>query len=227
MSLYTGALERAAAGAASVSAGLFASLSRMRGKRFFHPEGETYEGTASFLTTSFDLPFAGVGQAVVRLSRGAGLPGSLPDVFGLAVAFPEYGHDLLLASSGAGVLTRHLLVPGRSFFSLPYSSVLPYELDGRLVVFGARAGDGVRGLDPTETAEMGPLVATGRLRFDLTVAAAGSGGIERFASLVIDRSHEGDVRFNPWNCAPPLRPAGPLNRLRLETYAASQRARPT
>lgn len=227
MSIYTGALERAAGVASGASAALFASLSSLRRKRFFHPEGETYSGTATFTDTQFGLPFFGETPAQVRLSRGAGIPGTLPDVLGLAIKFPDLGHDLLLATSGDNVVTRHLLLPASSFFSMPYSSVLPYEVDDALIVFGARADRSLVEMGLAKPEDLGPLIASGKLRFDLTVCAVGANKSETFASVVVNRFHESDIHFNPWNCRAPLRPAGPLNRLRLETYQASQEARPS
>lgn len=225
MSIYTGTLERAASVASGASAALFASLSALRRKRFFHPVGETYSGTATFIQTRFGLPFSGATTAQIRLSRAAGVPGGLPDVLGLAVRFPELGQDLLLATSGDNAFTRHLLVPASSFASRPYSSVLPYELDG-LIVFGARADESLGTISSAKPEDLGHLVATGKLRFDLTVSGLGSGSSDTFGTLVVDGQHKGDIDFNPWNCRDPLRPAGPLNRLRLETYQASQAARP-
>ena len=226
MSFYTGALERAAAGMSRASATTFAALSAMRRKRFFHPEGVTYSGTVSFTSTSLGLPFAGEAEAHVRLSKGAGTPGSLPDVLGLAIKFPELGQDLLLATSGDNALTRHLLLPASGFFSQPYSSVLPYELANRLVVFGARASLQAGGHNPKDGADIANEVRQGTMRFELTVAAVGEGRSEDFGSLVLKEELAGDISFNPWNCRPPLKPAGPLNRLRLDTYKASQAARP-
>lgn len=226
MSIYTGALERAAEGVTAASATTFAALSALRGKRFFHPNGSTYSGTARFESTSLGLPFAGESSAHMRLSKGAGTPGGLPDVFGLAIRFLEPDHDLLLASSGDNVLTRHLLLPAKGFFSQPFSSILPYELANRFVVFGARAVAVAGGHNPSTSDEVAAETRRGGMRFDLTVAAVGSSESETFASLVIEHELPEDIRFNPWNCRPPLRPAGPLNRLRLDTYKASQAARP-
>lgn len=226
-SIYTGVLERVAEGASGASAALFASLSRVRRKRFFHPDGETYAGTATFRPSNTDLPFQGGTEAIVRLSRGAGIPGSLPDVLGLAVKLPQLGHDFLLATSGKGPVTRHLLLPAAGFFTLDYSSVLPYELGDELVVFGARADESLKSTNTAVPEEVAHLAASARLRFDLWVARVGDAHPESFGSLVIDRPHKGDVDFNPWTCRPPLRPAGPLNRLRRETYRKSQAARPS
>jgi hypothetical protein len=218
--------EAAAAPLSTVSAALFAALSAVRRKRVFHPRGDTYEGTATFRPSTLGEPFDGSHRALVRLSRGAGLPRVLPDLFGLAVKIPDIGQDLLFATSGRGTVTRHTLLPARGFFRLPYSSVLPYELDGRLVVLGAIADPALRSEAAAHTDELAPYVASGRLRFDLTLAGVGAREPEVVGVLVVDRVHDGDVSFNPWSSHPRLRPAGGLNRLRRESYESSQEARP-
>lgn len=225
MSIYTGVLERAAQSVTFASAGVFAGLSRLRGKRFFHPDGVACEATIAFLPTSFDLPFSGDTSALVRLSRGIGVPGSLPDVFGLAVKLPEPEHDFLFATSGASPVARHLLFPASGAFRFPYSTVLPFELDQRLVVFGARPHPATGTSGARSISQIAELVASQGARFELSVVAVGSKRWEVFASLMIERLYHGDISFNPWNCRAPLVPAGPLNRLRLETYEASQASR--
>lgn len=49
--------------------------------------------------------------------------------------------DLLLATSGERPIVRHLFVPATSFDAIRFSSVLPYRLGDRTVVFGARSDD--------------------------------------------------------------------------------------
>jgi hypothetical protein len=115
--------EAAARPLSEASAALFAVLSAARGKRFFHPFGSAFEGTVTFLPDG-DLPFSGSHRAIVRLSRGAGLPGPLPDVLGLALRIPDLDQDLLLATSGENAATRHMLLPAAGFFQRPYSTVL-------------------------------------------------------------------------------------------------------
>lgn len=219
-------LERAVGPLAGLSAATFAGLSAARGKRFFHPTGEVLGGQITFQETSFGLPFNGIHPVISRLSRGIGLPPSAPDVLGLAVKIPEYDQDLLFATSGTSALTRHLLLPAGGFFSMPYSTILPYELHGRLIVFGAKADDDLREMSRADLADLPPLVATGRLRFELNVGGAGTSEHQTYASVVLDNSRIEKVSFNPWNTHPDLRPAGGLNRLRRDSYRSSQAARP-
>jgi hypothetical protein len=173
-----------------------------------------------------DLPFHGTHRALVRLSRGVGLPERAPDVLGLAVKVPDLGQDILLASSGEGPLTRHLLIPARGYFRRPYSTVLPFEIDGRSIVLGARAAAGLSAMNGDDLDEVASLARDGRVHFDLTVAETGSSEVVTFGSLELHDRHDGDVSFNPYNTYGPLEPAGALNRLRRETYAGSQEARP-
>jgi hypothetical protein len=217
--------ERAAAPLSGVSAALFAGLSAARRKRVFHPRGVTFAGTVTFRDDPA-LPFRGSEPALVRLSRAAGLPQAMPDLLGLAVRFVATGQDLLFVTSGESAVTRHVFVPTRGFFTRPYSTVLPYELGGRTIVFGARPDPSLRNAADQEMDDLGAYVAAGRLRFELTWGPAGSSDVTPFATLVVDRPHEGDVAFNPFDSHPALRPAGGLNRLRRESYETSQAARP-
>lgn len=219
------ALESAAAPLAGVAAGLFAALSAARRKRVFHPHGTAFEGSVTF-GVNRDLPFHGTERALVRLSRGIGLPESAPDILGLAIKLPDLGHDFLLATSGEGALTRHLLVPAGGYFKRPYSSVLPYEIDERLVVFGARADAALENASEDELDDLEDLVERGRVRFDLTWGPAGRDDIATFGSLELRSPYGGELAFNPFNTYGPVKPAGALNRLRRESYGASQRARP-
>lgn len=218
-------LELAAIPATGLSAGAFATLSAIRGKRFFHPDGVSFEASLTFADSP--LPFEGRADALVRLSRGMGLPERLPDVLGLAVKIPALGQDLLFATSGEDAVSRHLLFPASGFFRRPYSTVLPYECDGRTIVLGARAD---RTLVDVEGQQMGDVrrhVAGARdVRFDLTWGPAGTNEVHAFGSLRLDGPYIGALAFNPFNTVAGLKPAGGLNRLRLETYRKSQEARP-
>lgn len=218
-------LESAASPLAGATAAVFAGLSAVRRKRVFHPHGHAFEGTVTF-GVARDLPFHGTEHALVRLSRGIGLPEAAPDVLGLAIKLPDLDHDLLLATSGEGAVTRHLLIPARGFFRRPYSSVLPYELDGRSIVFGARAGASLGHLPDEELRDVDSLVATGDVSFDLTWGPAGTGEVATYGTLALERPYDGDLSFNPFNTYGALKPAGAFNRLRRETYESSQRARP-
>ncbi|HYP55436.1 MAG TPA: hypothetical protein VEQ41_03945 [Solirubrobacterales bacterium] len=211
---------------------LFKGLSRLRGKRIFHPKGV---GFAAALTP---LPGSRTGAAaldtpsepVVRLSRSLGLPEPLPDPCGLALRIPDaYGaghhQDFLLVSSARPPLARHAILPSRGFLDRPYSSLLPYRLGGELILVGARdvVGDG-----------RGPLLADLReravagLEFELCVASLG-GPWRPVARLTLGERRPAEeterLGFDPTNTGGGLELAWWLNRLRGPSYRASQEGR--
>ncbi|MEU4744162.1 hypothetical protein AB0G02_27360 [Actinosynnema sp. NPDC023658] len=110
----------------------FRALAAARDAKAFHPRGRWFEGT---LTTTYDpaLPLP-VGETEVagRLSKGAGTPGGLPDVLGLAFRLPG-PWDVLLSTSFARVLPR----PARTWTSARYGSITPFRWQGRLVWLAA------------------------------------------------------------------------------------------
>ncbi len=217
--------EAAATSVTGISAGTFAALSAARGKRVFHPIGVGFSGTVSFYDAA-GAPLQGTHGALLRFSRGAGLPQRLPDVLGLAIKIEDLGQDLLLATAGEDAVTRHLLIPSTGFFKRPYSTILPYEFAGRSIVFGARPDPQLKELSDQDMHDLAAQVAIGRVRFELTWGSAATSEVIPLGSLVVDRPYERSLVFNPYNCVPDLRPAGALNRLRLDSYKSSQQARP-
>jgi hypothetical protein len=210
---FPGVVARAAA------AGLFGFLSAVRGKRVFHPVGSAYEATVTFdRGVPLDAELfrrTGPQPAVVRLSRGIGLPESWPDVLGLAVKVPDaYGpgrhQDFLFATSGRSPAARHLLVPTKDVRRRPYSTVLFFRIGNERFVLGAFPEQG----EP--------------LRFRLAAARATGdwlplGRIEIGEKLPAEVSEE--LSFNPANTGGGINPAGRLNRLRGPAYRGSRRAR--
>jgi hypothetical protein len=102
-----------------------------------------------------------------------------------------------------------VLLPTRAGFSSnTYSSILPYRIGDDLRLFGAEP------LGPLEyelgTAPLnGPWEPFGRLR----IRAA------------LDAETTENLRLNPWNTLPGLKPVGPLNGLRRSSYEGSQQGR--
>ena len=84
----------------------FRTAARLRGARAFHPRGRAY--TAQVRIDADRAPDGfptGVREAIVRFSRGVGLPDAVPDILGIAVrlvdaAGPRVHQDLLMATSG-------------------------------------------------------------------------------------------------------------------------------
>ena len=218
---------------------LFAGASALRRKRIVHPHGIGFEaeltvapapGVLEVSATSL-LSAPGAHRATVRLSRGAGLPTALPDVLGLAIRIDDaYGagrhQDFLLASSGAGPLLHHLLLPSRrGYLAVPYSSVLPYRLGDSLRILGARPDVAVPGVRSTEELRR----AAGRgLSFRLALAPS-LGRWREVATLTVGKelaaAEVEQIRFNPFNIGGGFELAGPLMRIRGPAYRGSQRGR--
>ena len=135
----------AAAAAGPILAAGFYSLAALRRKRSLHPTGIGYQGWLQVPSES--LPRPGVAlfqagathQALLRFSRGAGLPEPLPDALGVAIKLPDahgpgVNQDLLLTSSTDRPLLRRLLFPATSFVRGAFSTALPYDLGSERVV---------------------------------------------------------------------------------------------
>lgn len=221
----------ATAGAASSM--VFGLASFVRRARVFHPDGAAFVAKVEVAVGDGVLP-AGSHDAVVRFSRGAGLPESMPDILGLALRVldlhgPGVHQDLLLVTSGSRPGARHALVPARTFGHRRWSTLLPYDVGGRRIVFGARPSSAA--LD--EAHRLGDLrrvAAAGEVRFTLEVAPP-TGAWEDVAVLSIgDELPEDEneaLRFNPANTGGRIRPVGVLQTIRRRAYLGSQRGRPT
>jgi hypothetical protein len=235
-------LWTAAAAAPAAAAGFYA-LAVLRRRRSLHPTGVGYQGE---LLVGNDgrpgVPLFRPGaahSALLRFSRGAGLPEPLPDALGVAVKLPDVhgpgaDQDLLLTSSTSRPLLRRLLFPARSFVRGAFSTALPYDLDGERVVVllvpaPTRKGRSPRGVDRGDGA-MAELrvAAVAGLGFELRTAGT-LGPSQRLATLTVGQPLSAEqtqaLRFNPWTTGPGIRPSGWLNLLRDAAYRASQRGR--
>jgi hypothetical protein len=236
-------LWTAAAAAPAAAAGFYA-LAALRRRRSLHPAGVGYEGqlVVGDGPGRPSVPLLRPGAAypaLLRFSRGAGLPEPLPDALGVAVKLPNaHGpgadQDLLLTSSADRPLLRRLLFPARSFLRGAFSTALPYDLDGERVVVllvptppgnGRFPGGVVRG-----GGAMAELRAAAVAGLGLELRTAGTfGPSQRLATLTVGQplsAHQTqDLRFNPWTTGPGIHPSGWLNLLRDAAYRASQRGR--
>jgi hypothetical protein len=224
--------------AARAVAAVFGGLSTLRGRRSLHPDGASYHATVR-IEGGGGVPLLAQPashRALVRFSRGVGLPPALPDVLGLAVRLcdvhgEDRHQDLLMATSARPTVLYHLLLPGvRGPFGQPYSTILPYRVGAGIRIFGALplrppARDGGHDLEVFAAA-----AARGEARFVLAHAAPFRGW-RRIGTIEIGAPLDPEVgerlRFNPWHTGGGIRPVGPFQGLRDPAYSASQRARLT
>jgi hypothetical protein len=224
---------------ASLLAAAFRLLALVRGGRALHPVGVGYRARLEIVPaarrwagTRLLVPGARY-DALVRFSRGAGLPEPLPDALGVAVRLPDaYGpgrpQDFLATSSADLPLVRRLLFPARSFLRVSFSSALPYLVDGRRVVTVLRPRPGRWPRTGRALADLVSAAATGALAYELRLA--GSLGRSRPVGVLtigdpLDTRATEALRFNPWHTGEGIRPTGRLNRLRRPSYSASQQGR--
>lgn len=209
-----------AAPAGSVLAALFTVVGLVRRNRPLHPRGVVVDAVlrrtgvpgSPWGTGWLDEP--GEDRGVVRLSRAAGLPGPLPDVLGLAFGFRTAGrrHDLLLATTGLGAVSRFVLVPARDTFGSTYTSLLPYQAPGGPVVLAA-------------------VPLPGRPHTFSLRAAAPAGSWRTFGELTLGAAREDaaatTMRFDPVaHPLPGLQWPPWAARLREPSYAAARRHTP-
>lgn len=225
----------ATAGAAA--AAVLGAGSAIRRKRIFHPDGVAFEASLQITGASHGVALlddAGRHDAIVRLSRGVGLPRSMPDFLGLALRVtdahgPGDHQDLLLVSAGDRPVLRHALVPVRSFDHGRFSTLVPYEVGGRKVVFGARRL-GADAEAPLRLDDIRARAAGDGVRFALELAEP-SGDWEPVGVIELGTpldDAEGDaLRYDPANTGGGIRPVGVIQTVRRLAYRASQAARPT
>ena len=222
-----GALARAAGRGVAVPLG---AIARYRGGKPMHPRGAVFDAVLERAGSSAEwgvpwLDARASDPAVVRLSRGVGLPPSLPDLLGLAIRLPgPEPVDLLLSTTGRGRLTRLLPVLRRDTAAF-YSSIMGYRSDaGSLRLAALPAADRV----PSEPGELAAEVSRHDLRFTLA-AARGTGPWQPFGRLVLTApvpALDPDVRFDAVQNPPPgLVPDGPMARFRAPAYARARAAR--
>lgn len=113
----------------------------------------------------------------MRFSRSLGLPRPLPDLLGMSIrALDAYGRglhqDFLLVSSADQPVLHHLFLPAKDLQQRPYTPSLPYRAGAQRFIVGALPHpDSPRPAGETELERVRTAAATGRLRFQLAVAA--------------------------------------------------------
>ncbi|HYH33507.1 MAG TPA: hypothetical protein VD903_24325 [Pseudonocardia sp.] len=202
---------------------VFARVARWRGARAFHPRGTLFDARVALTdrasATASALGGTGERRALVRLSKGAGTPGALPDLLGVAVRTEVRGEllDVLFTSGGRHGPARRLLAPSTGWGRRPYTTLLPYAAAGTRVVLG---------LEPDAAPQPArPDPAAAPPAFTLTEQERGRPA-RPIGRLVLEAVRSGaPVAFDPVrNAHPLLRPAS-LRRLRAWAYTGSRRGR--
>ena len=217
---------------------VLAVVAAVRRGKAVHPQGVVYgarlvvRGGARAPSGSRLLATPGEHAAMVRFSRSIGLPRPLVDLLGMSIRLPDvYGpgrhQDFLLVTSADLPVLNRVFLPASDVQQRPYTSSLPYRAGEMRFVVGAlprAASPRPDGRDEFE--RLSAAAATGRLSFDLAVAAP-LGRFRPVAELRIGaRLHDelDALRFDPWNTGGGLSLAGTLNRLRDYAYPLSQAA---
>ena len=218
---------------------VFEALSAARGRRIFHPAGSAYRARFERLPTPAPGGVAVLEDrfehdAVVRFSRGLGVPRPLPDFLGLALRLPEvYGggrhQDFLLATTGSRPLGHTVPLPAASFFGRAFSSLLPHRLGGETRLVGAFALEPELAAGELEPlAELEEAAAVSEVRFAVALAGATTSWRPVALLTVGDPASPAEaaaLRFNPWNTGGGIEPAWAVNRLRDPAYRGSQQGR--
>lgn len=211
----------------------FRGLAAVRSARAFHPVGESFAAELKIFPGEappgpglFEHP--GPHRALVRLSRGVGLPEPLPDVLGLALKIPDaYGpgqdQDLLFASCWPTRLGRYALAPSIHWVGHEFSTILPYRIGGRMLMLGMLPERTVA-VDGSGTEEVEHVVEQASVQYRFAVAEP-FGPWRTFGALYVEEPYDGDITFDPYNTDGELCPAGPLNLLRLPAYDGSRAGR--
>lgn len=206
--------------------------SALRGKRLFHPIGVLAEGFLERGAPAGEgLPIPS-GEIVARVSKASGTPGALPDFIGLAfrVAPPQGPWDILVVSSGSGVLSRALaLRPALSWGGQTLTTLMPLHYRG--------ANWWLRGRIESQIGGPGLSLDTVRRRLErdtINVSLDQACGRADFTPLgrltltrVVDTERTSDVSFDPvLNTAPgvSLHPRW-LADLRARAYRRSRHGR--
>jgi hypothetical protein len=208
------------------------ALARLRRGKPMHPEGAVFTGVLERRGAEppcgvrwLDEP--GRDDVVVRLSRGVGLPDRLPDILGLAVRIPRDGQpiDLLLSSTGQGVLGRFLPVPRRDA-AATYTSIMGYRSDAGTIRLAGLPEPAHLPSAPERQAER----VAGRPTAFTMAAAVGRGRWRPFARLLLTapvHPRDPDLRFDAVLHPPPgLVADGPMARFRRPAYASARAAQP-
>lgn len=186
----------------------FSGLAAVRRARAFHPTGQAFDARLC-IDGRGPLP-EGEQDVTARLSKGAGLPGPVPDFLGLAFRAHADGRPIdVLCTTTAGLRgwRQMLLWPARQWTGARLTTLMPWQRSGpgrSRVVVGAEVLDhDVRRLDPTSLAEHLPV------RICLQVAEQHDRVLQEGELVLVAPRESPGVSFDPirhhpagWRLAP-------------------------
>ncbi|QCC78734.1 hypothetical protein E2C04_10715 [Nocardioides daphniae] len=202
-----------------VLSGATAGLAALRSRaKPLHPRGEVWQGrlvrsgNPASATGVVWLDEPGEDAVLVRLSAAIGLPSLTWDIAGLAIRLSDEGDaDVLLATTGAGPLTRFVLLPTLAAHQSGLTTLLPYRTPvGPLFLRAVPEGG-----SGSETST----------RYTLAYARGLRGWVD-FAHLELVQRSEAHVSFDPVLSSPPGLGIYPwVALLRAPAYARARRSR--
>ncbi|NKQ56886.1 hypothetical protein HFP15_28840 [Amycolatopsis sp. K13G38] len=157
----------------------FGALAHVRDARAFHPKGILADGIVTALGRGL-LPEEPT-EVRARLSKGAGVPQGFRDVLGLAVRVPLETGQWDLTFSTVGPFGRVVPFPSSGWCDRPFSSLMPYRVDGRPRWLLAQAARGQPDVDASLRAAR-RLVRGGG--FELVIAEASATDVPRPIALL-------------------------------------------
>lgn len=205
----------------------------VRHRRVFHPVGVLASGNIERTAPAGQgLPIES-GEVLGRVSKAIGVPGDLPDLIGLAWRMPTHAltatpWDVLMASTGAGILARFGLQPTRSWADTTLSTLMPLRYhDGW---WWLKAKLQTKMPDGLSIEIIEDEIRDSEVIFDIQ-QAHGTGSFEPLATLTLsatiptDEHH--DVSFDPTRNTIPGVELGPqwLTALREQAYRRSREGR--
>jgi len=221
-----------------------AAISRARGARMFHPDGQTF--VARFEPaegTPYDDLAHVLGRTVLARLSPALFRGDVErfEVLGIALRFHRGARlrtkvaptdqDLLFATVRSPFLLglAPFATDAHDFLRNRYFAVCPFALPSgervklRLTPAAATAREGTR------AEKLAASVLAGEAVFALELRRTWRRDWHRIGTLTVEkpfRTDQGALRFDPFQAGAGISPAGVIQYARKATYAASQAARP-
>jgi hypothetical protein len=197
----------------------FRAAGVLRHARAFHPIGRTVSGTLDVAEPAFGEVLLG-SEVTVRLSKGVGLPGGVPDILGVAIRLSAEGGapwDLLLASSTRRTTRVPVPVPAATWSRTTFSSLTPFACGGSLWWVAAQ----------TVTDSDSAALPDGPVRVELSHARGVSSSFRPFATVETAPGTVDDVDMDPVRNLPPGVAMAPrlLTRVRAAAYDNSRTGR--